>query len=115
MEMIMDTFEDVMRAGPLAKEPCINLQVSLMDCKLHEDAIHRGPAQMYPTIRAGIKGSIMTANPFIFEPKQILRIEAPTAYMGEVSKLVSNKRLVALSIYMMYNILLIYHRLYNNT
>lgn len=92
MEMIMDTFEDVMRAGPLAKEPCINLQVSLMDCKLHEDAIHRGPAQMYPAIRAGIKGSIMTANPFIFEPKQILRIEAPTDYMGEVSKLVSNKR-----------------------
>jgi elongation factor 2 len=92
MEMIMDTFEDVMRGGPLAKEPCMKLKVSLMDCKLHEDAIHRGPAQMYPAIRAGIKGSIMTANPLIYEPKQILRIEAPTEQMGEISKLISNKR-----------------------
>ena len=56
----------------------MKLKVSLMDCKLHEDAIHRGPAQLYPAIRAGIKGSIMTANPLIFEPKQKLRIEAPT-------------------------------------
>ncbi len=92
MEMICDTFEDVMRLGPLAKEPCIKLKVSLMDCKLHEDAIHRGPAQLYPAVREGIRGSMMTARPVLFEPMQILRIEAPEDYMGEVSKLISNKR-----------------------
>ena len=47
---------------------------------------------MYPAVRDGIRGSMMTANPLLFEPKQILRIEAPTDYMGEVSKLVNNKR-----------------------
>jgi elongation factor 2 len=35
---------------------------------------------------------MMDAGPVIFEPKQILQIEAPVDYMGEVSKLVSNKR-----------------------
>ncbi len=92
MEMVLDMFEDVMKAGPLAREPSVKMQVSLMDCKLHEDAIHRGPAQLYPAVREGIRGSIMTANPVLFEPKQILRIETPDEHMGDVSKLISNKR-----------------------
>jgi elongation factor 2 len=92
MEMLLDMFEDVMKAGPLAKEPCVNVQVSLMDCKLHEDAIHRGPAQLYPAIREGIRGAMMKAGPLFYEPLQITRIEAPNDYMGEVSKLVSGRR-----------------------
>lgn len=92
MEMVCDMFEDVMNEGPLAKEPCIKLKVTLNDAKLHEDAIHRGPAQLYPTIRDGIRGSMMRAAPLLFEPKQILRIETPEKHMGDVSKLISNKR-----------------------
>ncbi|MBR9683732.1 elongation factor EF-2 [Candidatus Woesearchaeota archaeon] len=92
MEMVLDMFEDVMKAGPLAKEPCINVMVQLMDCKLHEDAIHRGPAQLYPAVRESLRGALMQAGPVLFEPLQIIRIEAPTDYMGELSKLVSSKR-----------------------
>ncbi len=92
IEMVLDTFDDVMKAGPLAKEPSINIMVNLMDCKLHEDTIHRGPAQVYPAVRESLKGAIMQAGPVLFEPLQILRIEAPTDYMGEISKLVSSKR-----------------------
>ena len=92
MEMVLDMFEDVMKAGPLAKEPCINMRVSLMDCSLHEDAIHRGPAQMYPAVREGIRGAIMQAGPVLYEPLQIMRIEVPNEFMGEISKLVSSKR-----------------------
>ena len=92
IEMVLDMFEDVMRAGPLAREPCIGMKVSLIDCTLHEDAIHRGPAQMYPAVREGIRGAIMQAGPVMFEPLQVMRIEAPTEYTGEISKLVSSKR-----------------------
>jgi len=92
MELVLDMFEDVMKAGPLAKEPCVNMKVSLMDCTLHEDAIHRGPAQMYPAVREGIRGAIMQARPVLYEPLQIMRIEGPNEYVGEVSKLVSSKR-----------------------
>ena len=92
MEMVLDMFRDVMNNGPLAKEPCVKIKVSLVDCKLHEDAIHRGPAQLYPAIREGIRGSMMTAVPVMFEPLQLTQIEAPSEYMGEISKLVSNKR-----------------------
>src|SRR3989338_4065057 len=65
IEMISDMFEDVMNAGPLAKEPCIKIKVMLMDMKLHEDAIHRGPAQVYPAVREGIRGAMMQARPLI--------------------------------------------------
>lgn len=92
LEMVLDMFEDVMKAGPLAKEPCINVKVSLTDCSLHEDAIHRGPAQMYPAVREGIRGAMMTAGPILYEPLQVMRIEAPNEYVGGITKLVASKR-----------------------
>ena len=92
LEMVLDMFDDVMKAGPLAKEPCINVMVSLTDCTLHEDAIHRGPAQMYPAVREGIRGAMMQAGPAMYEPLQVMRIEVPHEYLGEITKLVSSKR-----------------------
>ncbi len=92
IEMVMDMFEDVMNASPLAREPAYGVKVTLLDAKLHEDSIHRGPAQLYPAVREGIRGAIMTAGPMLLEPLQILRFEAPDQYVGEVSKLIANKR-----------------------
>jgi elongation factor 2 len=92
IEMILDMFEDVMKAGPLAKEPCINVMITLTDVKLHEDAIHRGPAQVYPAVRDSIRGAMMQASPVLYEPLQILLIEAPVEFMGNLTKLVTSKR-----------------------
>jgi elongation factor 2 len=92
IELVNDMFEDVMQKGPLAGEPCFGVMVRLTDIKLHEDAIHRGPAQMYPAVRDGIREAMRGANPMMFEPVQTLRFEAPIEYMGEISKLISNKR-----------------------
>ncbi|MFH0701569.1 MAG: elongation factor EF-2 [Candidatus Woesearchaeota archaeon] len=92
IELVQDMFEDVMKQGPLAREPCMGVKVMLTDCTLHEDAIHRGPAQMYPAVREGIRGAMMQAGPIMFEPLQVTRIEAPHEYLGEVSKLVTSKR-----------------------
>jgi len=92
IDMILDMFEDVMQKGPLAREPCIGVKVVMTDMKLHEDAIHRGPAQVYPAIRYGIRQAMMQAKPVLYEPLQILHIEAPQEHMGDVSKLIANKR-----------------------
>ena len=70
----------------------MNVIVTLTDAKLHEDAIHRGPAQMYPAVREGIRGAFYAAKPFILEPVQTLLFEAPEEYVGELSKIISNKR-----------------------
>ncbi|MGE0792990.1 MAG: elongation factor EF-2 [Candidatus Woesearchaeota archaeon] len=92
IELVLDMFEDVMRSGPLANEPGFGIKVILDDVKLHEDAIHRGPAQMYPAVREGIREAMANAKPVLYEPMQILQFEAPVEYMGEISKLISNKR-----------------------
>ncbi len=92
MELLLDGFEQVMDGGPLAREPCFGVKVVLSDIKLHEDAIHRGPAQMYPAAREAIKLSMMSAGPAIFEPMQTHLIEAPVDYTGDITKLVMNKR-----------------------
>lgn len=91
-ELVNDMFEDVMNKGPVAGEPAQGVMVFLTDAKLHEDAIHRGPAQMYPAVRDGIRAAMKAARPYILEPVQTLLFECPEEYMGEVSKLVSNKR-----------------------
>ena len=89
MEMCLDMFEDVMRAGPLAREPCVNMKVTLVDCKLHEDAIHRGPAQLYPAVREGVRAAVMDAKPILYEPQVT---GSPNDYVGEMSKLVNGRR-----------------------
>jgi elongation factor 2 len=91
-ELVNDMFEDVMKKGPIANEPCFGVLVTLTDAKLHEDAIHRGPAQMYPAVRDGIRMAMAMSKPLLFEPVQTLLFEAPEEYVGEISKLISNKR-----------------------
>jgi elongation factor 2 len=92
IELLIDAFEQVMDAGPLAREPCHKMKVSVVDMKLHEDAIHRGPAQVYPAVRDSIKEAFAKAIPVIFEPVQVHQIEAPVSFMGAVTSLVSAKR-----------------------
>ncbi|MBT3405108.1 elongation factor EF-2 [archaeon] len=92
IEMILDAFEMVIDQGPLAREPCSRMKVSLMDIKLHEDAIHRGPAQVYPAVREGITEAMKTAKPSLLEPLQIHLIEMPEEFLGPVTKLVGSKR-----------------------
>ncbi len=91
-ELVNDMFEDVMMKGPIANEPCFGVVVRLLDAKLHEDAIHRGPAQMYPAVRDGIRSAMAVAKPLIYEPVQTIMFDAPEEYVGEISKLISNKR-----------------------
>jgi elongation factor 2 len=92
IELILDAFEQVMDGGPLAREPCFGVKVMLVDAKLHEDAIHRGPAQVYPGVREGIKSAMMQGGPILFEPVQTHSIEGPIESTGDMTKLVMNKR-----------------------
>ena len=92
MELVIEGFHQVLDAGPLAREPGFKIRVDLTDCKLHEDAIHRGPAQILPAVRDAIREAMRNAKAVLFEPIQVLQIEAPSNYMGDISKLIQNKR-----------------------
>ncbi len=92
IEMILDAFEMVVDQGPLSREPCTKMKVSLMDVKLHEDAIHRGPAQVYPAVRESMSEAMKQGNACLFEPLQVHVIDVPDRFMGGITKLVGSKR-----------------------
>ncbi len=92
IEMVMEAFEMVIDRGPLAREPCMKMKVCLTDIKLHEDAIHRGPAQVYPAVREAITEAMKNAGAILLEPLQIHMIEVPESFMGAATKLVGSKR-----------------------
>jgi elongation factor 2 len=92
IELVLDAFEQVCDQGPLAREPCMKMKLSLVDIKLHEDAIHRGPAQVYPAVRDAIHSAMKDAGAVLYEPMQIYLLEAPTEFMSALTGLVSSKR-----------------------
>jgi len=92
IEMVMDGFEEIMDSGPIAKEPCYGMKLRLMDAKLHEDSIHRGPGQLIPCVRQAVSNVMLTAGDILFEPVQTIRIDVPMTYMGSVSKLIQSRR-----------------------
>jgi elongation factor 2 len=92
IEMVLDAFEMVMDKGPLAREACTKMKVSLVDIKLHEDAIHRGPAQVYPAIRESITEAMKQADACLLEPVQTHVIEVPDRFLSGITKLVGSKR-----------------------
>jgi elongation factor 2 len=92
MELIIEAFKNTMNSGPMAHEPCSGLKIKLVDAKLHEDAIHRGPAQVLPALSDAIREGIMRAKPTLIEPIQTIRIDTPEDTMGNAMNLVQNKR-----------------------
>jgi len=92
MELIKQSFEEVMMKGPLAGEKVSGLKVKLMDAKLHEDTIHRGPAQVIPAVRDGIYGAMCVAGRNLLEPMQHVFISVPPDFMGGAVNLITQRR-----------------------
>ncbi len=92
MEMLKQSFVESMNEGPLAREPCTGVKIKIVDAKLHEDAIHRGPAQVIPAVRSAVRQSITGAKAFILEPKQVIRIDVPSDQLSGAMKEVQNRR-----------------------
>jgi elongation factor 2 len=91
-ELIIEGFNDVCKKGPVAEEPLMGVMVRLVDAKLHEDAIHRGPAQTIPAVRNAVKGALLRSKSVIFEPIQKIRIDAPNDVIGGVTREVTTRR-----------------------
>jgi len=91
-ELIKEAFVEVMKSGPTASEPCQGILIKLVDAKLHEDAIHRGPAQVIPAVRNAIYGSITISQPTILEPFQKVFISTPQELMGDASRELNQRR-----------------------
>jgi len=96
MELIKQAFDEAMVQGPLANEKVAGVKLMLMDAKLHEDTIHRGPAQVIPAVRSGIYGAMCEAGRVLMEPVQKVFISVPQDNMGDAVREVQSRRGVIL-------------------
>jgi elongation factor 2 len=92
MELVIEGIEEALEDGPLAAEPVQGALLRLHDARLHEDAIHRGPAQVIPATRDAVHRALMDAEIRLLEPIQNVRIDVPNEYMGSASGEIQGRR-----------------------
>jgi elongation factor 2 len=92
MELIIEGFHEAMKTGPLTREPCEGIKVKLVDVTLHEDAVHRGPAQVIPAVRSAIFAAILLAKDVVLEPVQKVFINVPQTLMGSATQQIQGRR-----------------------
>jgi len=92
MELVLEGFEEAIDDGPLAAEPVEGTLLRLHDARLHEDAIHRGPAQVIPAMREAVHNALVDAEIRLLEPMQDVRIDVPNEHMGAASSEIQGRR-----------------------
>ncbi len=92
MELLIDGFESAVKDGPLAREKCTGLLISIVDATIHEDPVHRGPAQIIPAIRRAVYAALLTAGVALLEPKQNFTISIPQDMLSGVITMLQSKR-----------------------
>jgi len=97
MELILEGFEEALKNGPISREPVQGIKAKLVDVKLHEDAVHRGPAQVIPAVRQAMQAGILMADPVLLEPFQNAYIQVPQDQMGGAMSEIQGRRGVILS------------------
>jgi elongation factor 2 len=92
MELVIEGLEDALDEGPLAAEPVQGTLIRLNDARLHEDTIHRGPAQVIPAVRRAVHRALIHARVALMEPIQDVRIDVPSEHMGDASGEIQGRR-----------------------
>ncbi|HLA47356.1 MAG TPA: elongation factor EF-2 [Thermoplasmata archaeon] len=92
MELIKEAYIEAMARGPLVNEKCMGVKVRLFDAKLHEDSVHRGPAQVIPAARSAIYGAMCQGERTLLEPIQKVFMNVPQDVMGSAIGNIQSRR-----------------------
>jgi elongation factor 2 len=92
MELVIEGLSEALDDGPLAAEPVQGTLLRLHDARLHEDTIHRGPAQVIPAVREAVHHALIDGEIRMLEPIQNVRIDVPSEHMGAASGEIQGRR-----------------------
>ncbi|HVO77923.1 MAG TPA: elongation factor EF-2, partial [Methanomassiliicoccales archaeon] len=92
MELCKQAFDEAMTLGPLAQEKVMGIKIRLVDAKLHEDGVHRGPAQVIPAMRSACYGAMCLGGRVLMEPIQKVYINVPQDLMGDAVRELQSRR-----------------------
>jgi len=97
-DMVLAGYRWGLKEGPIAYESIRGTKVKVTDISLHEDPVHRGPAQIMPMTRRAMFAAFMSANPTLLEPVQKITVKAPPDLLGAATSVISQKRGKVLSV-----------------
>jgi elongation factor 2 len=91
-EMIVAGYRWGLKEGPIAYEHVRGLKAKVVDVELHEDPVHRGPAQIMPCSRRAMFAAFLTGSPALMEPIQKITAKISSDLVGEVTSVITQKR-----------------------
>ena len=92
IDHIKSGFRDAVNSCVLAKEPAYGLKVNLEDVLIHEDPVHRGPAQILPMTWRPIWGCFLLCEPKLLEPILSFECKVPSDFVSQVIAIVQKRR-----------------------
>jgi elongation factor 2 len=88
-DMVVAGYRWGIKEGPLAYEHIRGIKARITDIKLHEDPVHRGPAQIMPMTRRAFFTAFLSADPTLMEPIQRITAKVSPDLLGKRGKIVS--------------------------
>jgi elongation factor 2 len=92
LDHIKTGFREAVHTSPLAKEPAYGLKICLEDVTVHEDPVHRGPAQAIPMTWRPIYCAILLSDPKLLEPLLSFECRVPSDFVSSVITLLNKRR-----------------------
>jgi elongation factor 2 len=92
MDHIKSGFREAVFTSVLAKEPAYGLKLNLEDVSVHEDPVHRGPAQILPMTWRPIWCSFLLSDPKLLEPLISFECKVPNEFVSSVIAIVQKRR-----------------------
>jgi len=92
MDHIKSGFREAVFTSVLAKEPTYGLKVNLEDVTVHEDPVHRGPAQILPMTWRPIWCAFLLSDPKLLEPLISFECKVPNEFVSNVIAIVHKRR-----------------------
>jgi elongation factor 2 len=92
MDHVKSGFREAVNTSVLAKEPAFGLKVNLEDVSVHEDPVHRGPAQILPMTWRPIWCAFLLSDPKLLEPLISFECKVPNDFVSNVIAIVQKRR-----------------------
>ncbi|MGB9684075.1 MAG: elongation factor EF-2 [Candidatus Bathyarchaeales archaeon] len=92
IDHVKSGFRDAVITGVLAKEPMYGLKINLEDIMIHEDPVHRGPAQILPMTWRPVWCAFLLSEPKLLEPIMSFECKVPNDFVSPVISLLQKRR-----------------------
>jgi elongation factor 2 len=92
IDHVKSGFREAVYTSVLAKEPAYGLKINLEDILVHEDPVHRGPAQILPMTWRPIWCSFLLSDPKLLEPILNFECKVPNQFVSNVIAIVQKRR-----------------------